>query len=157
MSPSITDVLTEDHVRLGKLLDRAETGDPAAYDAFRGGLLRHIGIEEKVLLPLLRDANCTHASADQLRRDHAALVAMLVPPPSLALLGRIRTLLALHDPWEELEAGLHRLADRNLDVPAVVERIRLAPTPPLAPNNASARAFAVIEMLTERAERNLGP
>ena len=39
--------LLDDHRRLEALLDRAAT-DPAAYEAFREGLLRHIAMEEKV-------------------------------------------------------------------------------------------------------------
>lgn len=42
--------LTEDHAGLDTLLRRGAS-DSAAYDEFRRRLLRHIGMEEKVLLP----------------------------------------------------------------------------------------------------------
>jgi hypothetical protein len=51
-------VLERDHVRLDDLLTRADAAPPSidreAYDAFRAGLLRHIAMEEKVLLPEAR-------------------------------------------------------------------------------------------------------
>jgi hypothetical protein len=55
MSGPLTDFLAGDHTRLDGLLRRAVTaGDTigrAAYAEFRAGLLRHIGLEEKILLP----------------------------------------------------------------------------------------------------------
>jgi hypothetical protein len=52
--------LSVDHARLEALLRQstapAEMIDPAPYDGFRRGLVRHIGIEVKVLLPALRRA-----------------------------------------------------------------------------------------------------
>jgi len=51
----ITDFLLEDHRRLEALLQlavaHADYVDQGAYDQFRAGLLRHIGREEKILLP----------------------------------------------------------------------------------------------------------
>lgn len=51
---SITEMLAEDHRRLERLLDSAVAGEGhverESYDRFRGGLLRHIGMEEKILL-----------------------------------------------------------------------------------------------------------
>jgi hypothetical protein len=46
--------LASDHQRLDDLLERAMSGqtiDTAAYHQFRPGLLKHIGMEEKILLP----------------------------------------------------------------------------------------------------------
>ena len=47
--------LADDHRRLDALLERAmsdpENIDAAAYAQFRSGLLKHIGVEEKVFLP----------------------------------------------------------------------------------------------------------
>src|SRR5581483_6857560 len=49
-----------DHERLDALLRRAFASagsvDSEAYDAFRRGLLRHIGMEEKILLPAAQRA-----------------------------------------------------------------------------------------------------
>jgi hypothetical protein len=47
--------LADDHARIDHALQRAtrqpETIAPDAYAEFRAGLLRHIGMEEKILLP----------------------------------------------------------------------------------------------------------
>ena len=51
MMGPIAGYLADDHARLDALLTRGTT-DPAAYADFRRGLLRHIGMEEKILLPV---------------------------------------------------------------------------------------------------------
>lgn len=55
---SIYRYLSDDHARLDDALRRAtsqpETIEPSAYAEFRGGLLRHISMEEKILLPAAR-------------------------------------------------------------------------------------------------------
>ena len=54
----ITDFLVKDHGRLEGLLQsavaHAGSVNQGAYDQFRAGLLRHIGMEEKILLPVQR-------------------------------------------------------------------------------------------------------
>ena len=56
----ITDFLVKDHGRLEALLQAAvaQVGsvDQGTYDQFRAGLLRHIGMEEKILLPAVQRA-----------------------------------------------------------------------------------------------------
>jgi hypothetical protein len=77
--------LADDHLRLSELLDRAicrpEQIDLAAYAEFRAGLLRHIAMEEKVLLPLAQNkhGNKPLPIAARLRLDHGALAAPLCP------------------------------------------------------------------------------
>ncbi|MBZ0119582.1 MAG: hypothetical protein K8H88_21505, partial [Sandaracinaceae bacterium] len=53
-----TEHLIADHARLHALLQRALASgfDPEPFAEFRAGLLRHIGIEEKVLLVAARRA-----------------------------------------------------------------------------------------------------
>jgi hypothetical protein len=50
--------LADDHERLDALFERAvsdpENIDMSAYGQFRSGLLKHIGMEEKILLPAAR-------------------------------------------------------------------------------------------------------
>jgi hypothetical protein len=148
----ITQALAADHQRIGALLAQAERGDRPSYDALRGALLRHIGVEEKILLPALRAHGCLPAGAAQLRLDHAALVAMLVPSPTPELLAKMRALLALHDPLEEGADGIYPLADATLTgVDDLLERIARAPVPPLAPHVDAPRAFAAIDGLLARA------
>ena len=99
--------LAADHRRLEALLDRA-TADPEAVDQilfeeFRAGLLRHIGMEEKILLPAARRALGGNPLpiARRLRLDHGAIAAMLVPTPSAKSVARLRQMFALHDALEE--------------------------------------------------------
>ena len=68
--------LAEDHSRLDGLLQsamtEASTVDRAAYAAFRAGLLTHISLEEKILLPAAQRARggapLAMAAASSLRR-----------------------------------------------------------------------------------------
>lgn len=152
MSGPIRAALVADHRRLGSLLAKARLGDGASYPPFRGGLLRHIGIEEKIVLPALRAVGCEPPVARQLKLDHAALVAMLVPTPTPDLLARIFTLLELHDPLEEGKGGIYSCADEHVAAPAaIVLRIEEAAIPPMTAHFDGQRAHASIEHLLTRA------
>jgi hypothetical protein len=91
----LSEYLSGDHERLGQLLERCRdhpaTDEREAYDAFRAGLLRHIGIEEKLLFPVARRLGNAVLSArvDRLHRDHAALAALLVPTPTAEIVQTI--------------------------------------------------------------------
>ena len=84
--------LADDHARIDHALQRAtrqpETIAPDAYAEFRAGLLRHIGLEEKILLPAARAARGGEPLpvASKLRLDHGALTALLVPTPTPAII-----------------------------------------------------------------------
>lgn len=130
----ITEHLSEDHARLDALLERAVAGvgalDRDAYDAFRAGLLRHIAVEEKILLPALRDALGGEApERRRLRIDHGALAALLVGTPSPELVREIRSILEPHNALEERAAGLYARCDELLAARAaeILERIRAYP------------------------------
>lgn len=109
--------LSDDHARLDALLRQA-VADPhavdlAAYRAFRGGLLRHIGMEERLLF---RDARRRRGGeplplTDQLHADHAALAALLMPPPTHELLAAVRAILDEHNQLEEGPGGPYEVCD----------------------------------------------
>ena len=105
--------LAGDHERLDTLLERAisdpENIDAAAYAEFRAGLLKHIGMEEKVLLPAAqkRRGGEPLPVASKLRLDHGALVALLVPSPTPAIVAVIRGILKAHNPLEENSRGVY--------------------------------------------------
>ena len=123
-----------DHARLRQLL---RTGD---FEAFRGGLLRHIGLEEKILLPALRAAGADPAElAKTLRADHGILATLLVPTPTEEIKSAIVTLLDVHDVLEEGAGGLYEQCDAKLDA-AIVERMDAVREPPLAPHFDGPRA-----------------
>jgi hypothetical protein len=113
MSGKIHDYLSGDHERLDALLERAmsnpENIDTVAYAQFRSGLLKHIGMEEKVLLPAAqkRRGGEPLPAAAKLRLDHGALVALLVPPPTVPLVAAIRAILKAHNPIEEDPGGIY--------------------------------------------------
>lgn len=133
----IHDVLAADHDRLDALLAAAlrsdGTIDVASYEAFRGGLLRHIGIEETILFREVRRRIGSTPLIEQLHRDHAVLAALLVPPPAAAEIEQIRAILAEHNPLEEASGGLYDFVD-ELTGEELIERVRSFPEVRLAPH-----------------------
>ena len=134
--------LAGDHVRLDALLARA-TGSAAGLDApsfeeFRAGILRHIGMEEMVLLKEARRANGGEPLpvAGRLRIDHGAIAMLLVPTPNREIASEIRSILARHNVLEEGSGGLYETCDRLLvgEAEVVLERLRSFPRVKLAPH-----------------------
>ena len=136
-------MMAQDHAYLDQLLDRACAGpgrmDPAPYDGFRRGLLKHIGMEEKILLPAMQRLNGGEPLpiAARLRLDHGAIAALLVPSPSPAIVAALKTILATHNELEEGAGGLYEICDRVAEGEAddIVKQLRHAPEVPAAPHN----------------------
>jgi hypothetical protein len=130
MPGAVHDFLSRDHERLDALLAHADV-DPDAYAAFRAGLLRHIAMEEKVLLPEAKRLRGGEPLpiAKQLKADHAALASLLVPPPTAALVATIRGLLAEHNPLEEGDTGMYAACEALIggDADRVLEAMRAVP------------------------------
>jgi hypothetical protein len=129
--------MTEDHIRIDALLRRSLRGDEVdadAFEEFREALLRHIGMEEKILVPMLRDRGAPFEHAARLRREHGEIARLLVPTPTRALCDRICEMLAVHDPLEEGEGGLYCACDvaAGRDAERIIERLRAVPRVPLA-------------------------
>lgn len=97
MAGAISGFLSDDHRRLDGLLERSLTAsdgvDRTLYDQFRAGLLRHIGMEEKILLPALQrlGGGAVFPQAAKLRLDHGALAALLMPNPTPEIVTTLRT------------------------------------------------------------------
>ena len=133
-----------DHRRLDALLKRsiAEPGriDLAPFGEFRAGILRHIGMEEKVLFTAARVARGGEPLdlAARLRVDHGAIAALLVPTPTPGLVGQILSVLVPHNRREEEPGGVYDACDEALG-PAEAERLaaglQVFPVPPLKPYN----------------------
>lgn len=155
----LNEFLTRDHERLDALLRRADAGpdiDLDAYVEFRAGLLRHMAMEEKVLLPEARRLRGGEALpvAARVRADHAVLAALLVPPPTHELLGKLRAILVEHNPLEEDAGGLYEVCDAlaGTDAAAVLARLEAVPAVKVAKNVDSPRALAHLdELLAARA------
>ena len=141
----ISQFLAADHRRLEALLERATPAsgeiDAALFEDFRAGLLRHIAIEEKVLLPAAQRARggVPLEIARQLRLDHGAIAALLVPTPTPEIVRRLRALLALHDAVEERPRGAYDDCDRllNAEVEALLNEMRAVPAVRTAPHTDS--------------------
>src|SRR5262247_2692795 len=103
----ITEFLVEDHRRLDGLFQtaiaRPGSIDDRVYPQFRAGLLRHIGMEEKILLPAVQRQRGGDSLpiAAKLRLDHGALASLLMPTPTSAILTSIQTILVDHNVLEE--------------------------------------------------------
>jgi len=132
--------MVQDHVGIDRHLAASEGADGSIhagpYTAFRQDLLRHIGMEEKVLLPyarLKRQGEPLALSA-RLRADHGALARLLARPPTPTLLAEIREILGRHNPLEEGADGLYAACDllAGSEGLAVVDRLRAQPDVPLA-------------------------
>jgi hypothetical protein len=136
-------MLAADHTRLDDLVARAAAGrehiDPVPYDAFRRGLLKHIAMEEKILLPAAQRLNGGEplAIAARLRLDHGAIAALLVPTPNHRIVAALKTILAMHNPLEEGAGGLYETCDRLAAGRGdeIVRQLAGAPDVPVAPHN----------------------
>jgi len=96
MPGPIETFLTTDHVRIDELLAASErddgTIDVEVFAAFRQALLKHIAMEEKVLVPLAKRKRSGDPLpiAEALRKDHGEIAALLVPRPSSRSFARCR-------------------------------------------------------------------
>lgn len=134
--------LADDHERLDALLDRAVANpddiDASAYGEFRKGLLKHIGMEEKVLLPEARRMRGGVAlpGAARLRLDHGALTALLVPSPTVSLVAAIRAILGAHNPVEEEAGGIYEQCEdlAKDEAPAILRRLQDYPEVKVLPH-----------------------
>lgn len=136
----IEQFMVMDHARLDRLLSASERGDGTIdeelYTRFRHDLLRHVAMEEKVLLPYARMRRGGEALpiAFQLRRDHGEIAKLLVRAPIAERLTALRDLLGRHNPLEEGPGGLYAECDALAgdEAAAIVERLRAQPSVPLA-------------------------
>jgi Hemerythrin HHE cation binding domain len=158
MPGALHDHLAHDHDRLDALLAAAlradGTIDAASYAEFRRGLLRHIAIEEKVLFPEIGRESAGSALREQLHRDHAALAALLVPPPAADTIEAVRAILREHNPLEEEQGGLYELVER-LEGDALEDlmaRVRAVPPVAVAPHVDNDFVRTTIEHLLREAE-----
>jgi hypothetical protein len=129
--------------------------DRAASAEFRAGLLRHISLEEKILLPAAQrwQGGAPLPMAATLRLDHGALAALLVPTPTPAIIAAIRTVLAAHN---TLEAGHGGVSERckqlvGAEADALLARLQAAPEVPMAPHSDGPQVMSVVRQALARA------
>lgn len=155
MAGPLLTLLREDHARLDVVLDRATSRNGPInihlFDEFRGGLLRHIAMEEKVLLREARRLRNGEplGLAKQLHADHAALAALLVPTPTHEIVATIRTVLAEHNPLEEDPGGLYETCEQLVGpgIDEILTRLEAIADVPLARHFDGPRAHENIATL----------
>ena len=151
MAGAITRYLEKDHERIDDALRRADSGetiDLDAYAAFRGALLRHIGMEEKILLPAAQAARGGEPlpATARLHLDHGALAALLVRTPTKAIIVALRAILNRHNPIEEGPEGVYEQCEQleGVDKEAILARLKA--TPPVTMNPYADSEIAIDSM-----------
>lgn len=155
----LAEFMIAEHVRLDQLLDQAARPDGAidrgAYERFRNGLLRHIRIEEKILLPVAEQKRGGEALpiAAQLRLDHGALAALMMLPPVAHTFRAIRAVLDAHNPLEELQGGAYEQCESlaGSEVDELLARIAATPKVPVSPWVDSPKVLAAAKRVLARA------
>lgn len=152
-------LMADEHARLDNLLAEAtESVGVAAtesYRRFREGLLRHISIEEKILLPTAqrRRGGTPLPLAEKLRLDHGALAALVMLPPSVFTFRAVRAVLDAHNPLEESPGGVYEqcesLIESELD--EVLFRCETVPRVPVSPWVDRSKVFVAVKLGLMRA------
>lgn len=158
-SVTISSYLEEDHRRIEEILQQATVSrdhfEPRIYQEFRRALLRHIGMEEKILFPAIRIATGGESlpGVEQLHLDHGALAAMLVPTPTESILDAIRTILDRHNSIEEGPDGVYRLFEQlpSNNADAILARLRAAPPVAMNPHVDNVTAIESMRAAVQRA------
>ncbi len=119
MPSRLIEQLTRDHVAIPRMLDRcllpSGAVDLRRFDEFRRFALRHVMIEERVLMPLLeRRLGRAPAFQNAMRKDHEAIAALCVPTPDPEWIGDLRELMTYHNQVEEQPGGFYALFDQHL-------------------------------------------
>jgi hypothetical protein len=159
LTQEIKNYLSSDHDRLDALLQRSLKPDGGidldAYHQFRQGLLRHIGIEEKVLIPALKNDldDDMKATLDRIRMDHSAIVALLVPTPSPEIISALHAILEKHNELEEKNGGFYERSDAYDALASLhmAENMRNAPEVKSLPNNPDPKVLEATRRALERA------
>ena len=151
--------LANDHDNLDDLLQRAteKSGviDMESYDAFRRGLLRHISLEEKIVLPAIArwQSRQKAALADRLHLDHSAIVSLLVPPPTPSIILTLKSVFEAHNPLEENPGGLYETFETlaGPEAETILEELKSAPAVPVQPHNPKPELLELAKQALARA------
>ncbi len=165
MPGSLYEYLASDHDRLEGLLNLATSVpgpvDRKPYDAFRAGLLRHIAMEERILFPAIArlQAGEQAPAVKQLRLDHGALSALLVPPPDPTVISTLRHVLSAHNLHEEEETGVYRLLEElaGTGAESLLQQLKRTPPVPLAPYNSRPDVLEATRRAVARAGYDFPP
>lgn len=123
-------------------------------DDFRAGLLRHIGMEEKSLLPAAqRLGGKPLPIAQALRLDHGALTSLLMPTPTPAIIMALRAILTRHNWLEEGPDGLYECCERlaGPEAGALLGHLKAAPEVHIMPHSDSRQVYETMCRAVARA------
>ena len=159
ISGTLVRFFADDHVRLDTLLQRAMdvSGaiDHVAYVEFRRGLLKHIGMEEKILFPAAQGAQggAPLPLAATLRRAHGALATLLVPTPTPAIVSTLRTILSAHNSQEEGPGGVYEVCEHlvGTGADALLVQLQNVPEVSASPYVDGPRVLAALQRALARA------
>lgn len=162
MNGTLYSFFINDHRRLESLLNKAvqtsEQINLSVYSEFRAGLLRHIGIEEKILMPMIKknQNGVPYSSADALRLEHGALAALLVPSPNKKIIAALRAILHHHNEREECANCLYALCENlfKQQIDEVMNEILSYPPVPVAPHVNTTHAHEAARRALARAGYN---
>lgn len=125
------------------------------YDHFRAGLLRHIGMEEKILLPVAQRLNGGEplSIAEKLRLDHGAIAALLMPAPTSHIVAVLRRILDRHNVLEEGPGGLYETCNRlaGAEVEPLMAKLRAVPELTVLPHSNTPAVLGAVRRALERA------
>jgi hypothetical protein len=149
----------KDHRRLDDILNRAtkqsDNIDLNEYAEFRSGLLRHIGMEEKILFPAAQKANGGVAlpSFARLKLEHGALTALMVPAPTATIIAAVRSILLVHDQIEECPGGPYETCEMLTkgELDSILAEIERTPAVPVHPNRSEPFVLEATRRAVERA------
>ena len=150
--------LAHDHAQLDSLLERAgscrSAEELAAYDQFRRALLRHISMEEKVLLPAAERARgAPLPEAARLRLDHGVFAALMMPSPQPRIVRAIRVVLARHNPVEECPGGVYDVCEELAGAAAdeLLAALEATPQVPVKPHLDTPKVYEALRHTLARA------
>lgn len=129
----IGEFMVSEHVLLDTLLAQAAHGSVEAYREFRQRLLRHIRIEERLLLPMAerKRGGKPLQLAARLRLDHGALAALMMVPPSGRTFQAVSAVLKAHNPLEETSGGVYEQCEMMAGPEARDLLLQCEETPPV--------------------------
>ncbi|MFZ1978391.1 MAG: hypothetical protein WAV76_10600 [Bacteroidota bacterium] len=118
-------------------------------------MLKHIGLEEKILIPALHNSqeSIAYPLAAPLRLEHGAIASLLVLPPSAIVKNVLLGILQHHNKREETEKGLYTDCDCLLPdaVETMMEKVYHYPDVPVMPYNDSQHALDAARRAVSRA------
>jgi hypothetical protein len=159
MNDKLYSFFVNDHRRLEVLLKfavlTAEEINNAAYSEFRSGLLKHIEMEEKILLPAIKrlQNGVQHPLAETLRLEHGAFAALLVPPASRKIAAVFHTIMNHHNELEEGEDGLYAACERLIGnhIQELMLQVHNYPDVPVMPHVYNPNVLEVTKRAVARA------